>query len=686
MKKNLLYSLLAGACLASVASCDVNAWNDKLDGFEGDPAATNKQAVEYTLTAADYANLAANSDNIAKAGDALSKQLKAVGTQHYFTNEISAKEYIPNFLSDPDFSYFTLSDGSSIKITYNTAAEMPEDVVAFGSATEYTLIGEDYILAWDDDIEYAEAFTPSVTAKATLPALLAYRFPDAEKGDMIVVNYNQAYEEPDFGGSGSGSGGGDEPQPTFQKTSVLGTVAVDDVVEVAGVVSAICNRGFILTDNSGSILVYYSSGFTAADWTVGTQVKVSGTVSAFGTGLQISGTAEDYTVSIEGTEKVAYPAAKVLTGADFDAAAVREGNFSPQYCQFTATAAVSNFINFNVEGAEASQGSIYQGTSEQKALFADGVSYTITGYLVSISSKKYVNFVLVDAKSVAAAPALKDAPTFVPYEKVTAVYAFDGNKWSANTSIDMVQPSDYEDMDQKYYNLSDPDFYLPIYLKEKYPFAREEDSKLVGYKLYKSGATSFVCDEYAFDGTQWIKNTGVIEESAQFVRTGGKWMYNPNVEITLPAGKGIEISTLYYQACVDWVYENIDKPLGSTGIKDGNFYVSSYGNNEYYCGTSAYQGNVDLRPAKAREQYPAGYEGMDDDAILALMKKRFTTEVMPGALAAIHPDAAPIDGLDVIYTINFGVYTGSNATYTARFKVVAPGKFEFVDCTWDAAE
>ena len=147
MKKNLLYSLLAGACLASVASCDVNAWNDKLDGFEGDPAATNKQAVEYTLTAADYANLAANSDNIAKAGDALSKQLKAVGTQHYFTNEISAKEYIPNFLSDPDFSYFTLSDGSSIKITYNTAAEMPEDVVAFGSATEYTLIGEDYILA-----------------------------------------------------------------------------------------------------------------------------------------------------------------------------------------------------------------------------------------------------------------------------------------------------------------------------------------------------------------------------------------------------------------------------------------------------------------------------------------------------------------------------------------------------------
>ena len=59
-------------------------------------------------------------------------------------------------------------------------------------------------------------------------------------------------------------------------------------------------------------------------------------------------------------------------------------------------------------------------------------------------------------------------------------------------------------------------------------------------------------------------------------------MYDPNVTITLPVGKGIEISTLYYQACTDWVFENIDKPLGSTGIKSGMFYVTSYGNNEYY--------------------------------------------------------------------------------------------------------
>ena len=180
----------------------------------------------------------------------------------------------------------------------------------------------------------------------------------------------------------------------------------------------------------------------------------------------------------------------------------------------------------------------------------------------------------------------------------------------------------------------------------------------------------------------WQKTNGVTEESAQFVRTNGKWMYDPNVEITLPSGKGVEISTKYYQACVDWVYEHIDKPLGSTGLKDGNFYISKYGNNEYYCGTSAYQGNVDLRPAKAKEQYPAGYEGMTDEQIETLMMDRFCKEVLPGALATLHADAAPVAGLEVVYTINFAVYNNATTNHTVRYKVTAPGTFEFIDCSW----
>lgn len=674
MKKNLLYSFLIGACLTTVASCDLNNWNDKLEGFEGDPAITNKQVVEYTLTNADYANLAANSDNIAKAGNELSKELKAVGTQHYFTENISAKDYVPNFLSDPDFAYFTLTDGSSIKLTYNVGASVPE-IIAFSGAKEYTVSEDDYIYAWDDDSKYVESFTPKVSAKANIPDILTNQLNDAAEGDMVVVNYKESSVEPNFGGV-------TPPTPSFDMTSVVGTAAKDSKIEARGLVTGICSRGFIFTDNSGSILVYYASGFNAADYKIGDQVELAGDVSAYGTGLQVTGTSA--TVNVKGNQDYAYPAPKVYTGAELDQAVTRTADALAIYGQFTATAKVSgNYYNFVVDGAETAQGSLYMGTDEQKALFADGQKYVVTGYFIAISGKKYTNFIVTGAKAVSSiSKKIKSATFSVSSNAVSAVYRFDGTKWSEYSSIYAVGADDYAEMGQKYSNLSEPDYYLPIFLKGHKPYAKEGDTQLIAYKYYASGTNTLVCNQFTFDGTNWVKFNGYVTESAQFVKTGGKWMYDPNVNIILPTGKGIEISTTYYQACVDWVYENIDKPLGSTSIKSGLYYVTSYGNNEYYCGTSAYQGNVDIRAAKAKEQYPAGYEGKTDEEIVELMKTRFCKEVLPGALSKLHPDAAPVPGLEVIYSVTFGVYDGANSTETVRYKVVGQGQFEFLDCTW----
>lgn len=597
MKTKLLYSALIASCLVALSSCDPNDWNDKLDGFDGDKGITNKQMIAYTFTDADYTNLAANSANIKQAGDTLSKELKAVGTQHYFTDKITARDYIPNFLSDSDFAYFTLSDGSSINITYRVAGNVPEEVTNFGAASEYTVTETDYQDAWGSEEDYIEAFSPIVSAQKHIPSILSVEYSDAKKGDMVIVNYKQTETEPSFGGSGN------DPAPGYEMTSALGSVAVGSNVSVKGLVTAICARGFILTDNSGSILVYYASGFDATAYKVGDQVDVTGEVSAY---------------------------------------------------------------------------------NKQKALFENDKTYTVTGYFTSISGGKYVNFVptaAVEAKATKSRRALR-AATAVTSNSVSAVYAFDGNNWKANTSINLLQAADYTAMGMKYFNLEKPDEYLPTYLKVNFPYAKAGDTKLVAYKYYASSKTSLVCDQYTFNGSLWQKTNGVTEESAQFVRTNGKWMYDPNVEITLPGGKGVEISTKYYQACVDWVYEHIDKPLGSTGLKDGNFYISKYGNNEYYCGTSAYQGNVDLRPAKAKEQYPAGYEGMTDEQIETLMMDRFCKEVLPGVLATLHADAAPVAGLEVVYTINFAVYNNATTNHTVRYKVTAPGTFEFIDCTW----
>ena len=117
MKKHILNTLLLGGCALVLAGCSENSWNNGLDGFEENTPITDVQTIEYTLTDADYSNLAANTTNIAIAKEAdLSNELKAVGTQRYFTDQITARQYVPAFLSDPDFPYFTLSDGLVLEL------------------------------------------------------------------------------------------------------------------------------------------------------------------------------------------------------------------------------------------------------------------------------------------------------------------------------------------------------------------------------------------------------------------------------------------------------------------------------------------------------------------------------------------------------------------------------------------
>lgn len=269
-------------------------------------------------------------------------------------------------------------------------------------------------------------------------------------------------------------------------------------------------------------------------------------------------------------------------------------------------------------------------------------------------------------------------------ETHSTVYHYSANRWSVADNFSVLSPDDYTAMGRPTGDLTAAEPYLSQYVNSKYPYGNEGDIRYVIWNHYAGGETSFACAAFKRGTSAWEPYDFTITETNQFVRTGGKWMYDPNVTINLPAGKGQEMSTLYFQTCVDWVYENICRPLGDTDIKSGKFYISSYGNNEYYSGTSAYQGNIDLRPSAARSQYPAGYEGMSDDQIIELEKTRFMKEVMPGALSILHSDAKPIEGITVLYTINFSAYYESKETiaYTAVFEVSGPGQFVPVSCTW----
>lgn len=672
MKKYIFRSIAAAGLIAALTGCDENYWNDhELDGFEDKvPETTDKNTVEYTLTDADYKAIADNSTNKTLAKEAgLSKELAAVGTQHYFAGGIDPQTYLPAFFASNSFSYYTLSDGSAIQLTYKTANSASAEAAAkAASASMYTVSDEEYREVWESSDDWAQSFTPSHTATKALPSILDNAYPDAEEGDFVVVTYNTSDSEPVFSKP-------DEPdQPGFVLSQVLGTAAVGDDVTVNGYVSALSTNGCILNDASGSIFVYNPTGL--ADLKIGDQIVLSGTIGEYNKGLQV---AAGSTFEVAGTQKVTYPTPTVFDGAALDQVITRTASEGPIYCSVTGTVKVNgNNINIILDGAEKAQASAYYSPADLKEKLTDGSTVTLEGYLIAIAGGRYCSIVATDVKtpSKAARADSESKPTFVASQKVSAVYSYNNGKWSAATGYTALSHADYQAMGQKYDNLSGetPDQYLPLYINKNYPYAQQGEEKYVVY-FYYSGSTSVRCMPFIFNGSEWTVNDGIETETAQYVRANGKWMYDPNIEITLPAGKNQELSTLYFQACVDWVKDN---------VPDGAKYVTSYGNNEYYTGSSAYQGNVDLRADKAIAQYPEGYANMSEAEVVEAMKKHFALEVFPAVLAQLNPDVAPLEGFDVLFTVNFSTYDGSTTTaQKIVYKVVEKGKYEFVSCTWD---
>ena len=223
------------------------------------------------------------------------------------------------------------------------------------------------------------------------------------------------------------------------------------------------------------------------------------------------------------------------------------------------------------------------------------------------------------------------------------------------------------------------DTYLPKFLDLKFPYASADDAIYVAYHYYDGSATSLCADKYVYTSGAWSK-VSPNATTEPFAYSASGWVYDPSVTITLPYVKNNATSVAFYQAVVDWVWENIDKELGSSKKGDAIGYTSSYGNNEYYTGCSAYYCNVDWRPAKAVAQYATGFEGLDDDQVIAKMQENFIN-VVGKVLGVLYPDAKAIDGVDVIYTINFTAYFDGPTTkvYTIQYKVVDKATFEYVE-------
>ena len=790
MKFNNKLFFVALASLA-LAGCG-DDWNeDKLDGF-GEQPVTDVKTLEITLTDADYKTIATNSTNKSLAEAAgLSSELSKLTSNKYFTENIPASKYLPAYLAA---TYYTADNGSSVKVTSNVLVGEPEYLAPFNKAQYVELEEEAYELVWGNKVQayFLTPKTESQITKTLLPAAL----PEAEAGDMVMVEYAYSDVEPSIGG-----GSADEEETDWTMINLPRRATGNDwnftnigLIDLSAYKGQTVHVGFNYTSTTSVCAKWELSNFKALtlpylDIHLFMQAEDGSFNKIIKTKEIVSGkyliAAVDHTgqynllTGLAASKNYGYlPVKAIEMSGNKIAAADAEG------CIVTLTAVDGGFTmqapdgrymrndssqkNYNLD-AEMTYGGNYvwtiavqknsdvvnlsnatTGKTMKLNYYAKGNSYSYGCYAESDMSSSVivsgddqfsiydieldelnnvwsydsnyscwvasaqVNKVNHETESFLVTPAItipEDAA--LPYFTIdeaykfaaegasdltvyvstnykepaaavntrsvkankVALYKYDGSAWN-KASVDagqlaVMQPADYASLSQGY--VSKPENVLPKYVAANYPYAVADDVVVVAYL---SGEDEVSAKELTFDGTQWNLTTSVATQVDQFVKAEGKWNWDPSVTITLPAGKGQALSTIYFQAATDWVWEHVDQPAGCTAKGQG--YVTSYGNNEYYCGCSAYQGNVDWRKSAAISQKPGEYDNMSDDEFLALMKKRFI-EVMGHVLEGQYPDVQPVAGVKVTYTINFAVYTGSTANWTIQYELTGVGQFTYIE-------
>lgn len=371
---------------------------------------------------------------------------------------------------------------------------------------------------------------------------------------------------------------------------------------------------------------------------------------------------------------------EVYVSTDFDGTKVEEATWVDVtgYVTLPRDAAYQGYKNYSIPLLSYVGKSVYI-----------GFKYTGDKQKNRTTTYQIDNVTVLNYSRTAAAASFmaKAAAADAPAKKAVVVEYADG-KWAVNTKAVVLTNADYKAMGDpgSYNNFSSSipaGNYLPKFLAATYPYANDGDVKAVVYNYYDSDAKKTVvkADEYLYAG-EWKYNNIPVETVTEQYAYSGTWMYDPNVTITLTVGRGNGDG--HFQALTDWVWDNVDTPAGVTA--KGKGYVTSYGNNDYYFGGSEYQNNFDFRPSAWRAQFSAPYEKLTDAQLTDLMWERLpkAVEIM---LACVYPDARPVEGLTVIYTVNFGVYDGSaTVMYTIQCEVTAAGEFTYVEDSLKKAE
>jgi len=453
MKK--IYFLLTFAI--AVTACNDDYFKDN---FEQDAEYSISEIVEkeYVLTADDYTAIAGNATNKALAdsldkvfqSDEYSAALKAVGTQHYFTNLAAPDDYIPAFVQS---KWPNADNGSKFSITYNMYQTENVYIEKLQAMSIYTLNEDDYDLAWAGKDRSAACLSPMTKSK--LQTIMAAANPSAAEDDVMMVNYVAADENPEEGA-------------TFTRTyPCVSLLAVQDDDTYAAV------KKF---EGDGTYILGVVSNDKCTPW--GLLSSRKDTLGNF-TALAVN-----------------YP--------------VDEDNAEDRIIEIK-TASDSTYYIINNYGKYVSVQGTNSAFSLSDTIPAEGAEWQLSIAsnnslaMYNVSAKKYVRystankyFAMFDEATI------KNTPVAA---NTSALYKMVDGVWTSLTldfaTLAIIQPADYSIFGANATSVSDPATMLPIWLQATYPYVEVGTRMAVAYKTTKS----FEATTWELTETGWVPAT-----------------------------------------------------------------------------------------------------------------------------------------------------------------------------------
>lgn len=486
MNKNILNALLASTFTLGLVSCGENTWNDHyLDGFEGGVDYDSSVEGSYTLSESDYSTIASLMSSSATT-DEQKAAAKAIGTNHYFdkTGPFPASVALPAFFETSSFPYYLASNGSTVDVVYAEAADVPAELTALTASLSYTVSTDNYKAVWESDEDYIKGFAPVNPASKYLPSILAEALPDAAEGNYAVVTYEEATTNPVFNKAD------DAPKVYINEpfSESMGDFTMENVLLPTGstYVWSFDTRGYMKASG-------YVSGKNCdcEGWLVSPEVTLTANANAVLTYEQ----AWNYFTSVD----VAKEEATV---------AVREkgGNWNQLTVPNVPTSMGWTFVNSGSIDLSAYNGKTIQ------------IGFCYKSTATKAGTLEIKNVVLQDGAGVAARS--RSLAAEVPTESKNAVYYFDGKAWSVADGVAVLNPADYTAMGVSNNKLTDPDIFIPMYLKTKLPYAQSGDQEYVVYNKNQA-------DLFVFDGNNWtLNNNGLETVTGRFSKANGAWKFS----------------------------------------------------------------------------------------------------------------------------------------------------------------